>query len=743
MGFRPTVYRYAVENGLSGRVINTSSGVVIEVEGKNGQIKKFLDTLTAHPPPQSKIDKVLAEDIPPTGEKEFVIGKSLAENETASIVPADLAFCDGCRSDILRKSNRRYWYPFTNCTHCGPRFTIVERLPYDRPFTTMRRFAMCQECLAEYENPLDRRFHAQPNACPACGPNLEWNRKGQTKTGREALKAAVKAIRMGQIVAIQSLGGFHLACDASNAKAVRTLRTRKKRPHKPFAIMVSNLKQAEELCEFGKEEAKILRSPQAPIMMLRGKTRAPEGLAPGLRNLAVMLPYTPLHEILFAALNEKGFSSPLVMTSGNKKDEPICRTPDEARQNLSGIADAFLFHDRPIHNRCDDSVVFISKGAVHPVRRSRGYVPNAVRLAKEGPPILGCGADLKNAFCLTRRGEAFLSQHIGDMEEESARNFYLEAFSKMKSFLGVEPEIIAHDLHPDYHSTRIAGGLPGRKIGVQHHFAHIAGVLAEHRVSEPVLGAALDGTGYGTDGTIWGGEFMEVNGPNWKRLGHLKPFPLPGGDAAVLEIWRVALSCMKTFCPDAYRKKAKHPLQDISPKKLKTLERMMETGVNSPKTSSMGRLFDAVACLAGLRTEATYEAQAAMELESLCENRPRDFYRFELKQESGILFADPAPVLEGILMEKGPGRAKNISEKFHASVSDMVCRMLEKLSQKTGIRTVALSGGVFQNQVLLDWTVKDLSKTGLKVLINRQVPTNDGGISLGQAWAALQNFPTA
>lgn len=739
VGFRPAVYRHAVENRISGWVINGPSGVVIEAEGLPGDLNNFLEAVSSRFPARAKIHRVTVEDIPPSGEQGFFIGKSLAGGDSRSIVPADLCLCPDCRSDISDKSGRRYLYPFTNCTNCGPRFTIVKKLPYDRPFTTMRDFKMCPECLAEYENPMDRRFHAQPNACPRCGPEVESLSAGGKPLGKgvDALNIAAETIIKGGIAAIQSLGGFHLACDAANPETVAELRSRKNRPHKPFAVMVRDIGSAGELCRIAGPEAEVLGSVEAPIVMLKKKTAAFDRLAPGLKSFGVMLPYTPLHLVLFDILKERGFSGPLIMTSGNRSDEPICRTKEEALLSLQGIADVFIVHDRPIHNRCDDSVVFVHESKAVPVRRSRGYVPGSIRLSKSGKSVLGCGAYLKTTFCLTRGEEAFLSQHIGDLDEEASHKFYLEALSGMKAFLGVEPEIIAHDLHPDYPSTRMAAGFKGRKIGVQHHFAHIASVMAEHQLQEPVLGAALDGAGYGTDGTIWGCEFMEISEGSWKRLGRLKPFPLPGGDAAVFEIWRTAFSCLKTFLPGELEKSASALFSGV--KNTAVIEKMMDSGINSPLTSSMGRLFDAAAFLSGIRKEVSYEAQAAMELESLCRRRPARPFKFAIHETGGMLEADPAPVLEAMLAEKGENRSAAIAEKFHASVPDMVCAVISRLSKKTGIKTVALSGGVFQNRIILEWTSEGLSRRGFKVYANERVPANDGGIALGQAWAASQN----
>ncbi len=770
VGFRPAVYRHAVKNNISGLVINTSSGVVIEAEGNSRDVENFIRAVENDAPPQARIDSLKIEDMAVSGGTSFVIGRSALRRTSASIVPSDLGMCAQCREDIFNSAGRRHFYPFTNCTNCGPRFTIVKNLPYDRPFTTMRDFTMCKACLAEYEDPADRRFHAQPNACLECGPQVEFHRENVTahvfrkapptlplpiegggrgggeqlrenkiSKGHEALKLCAQALNEGRIAAIQSLGGFHLACCASNKEAVIRLRKLKKRPHKPFAVMVSDMAQAEKLCLISDFEKSVLSSPRAPIIMLKKKDGCPQWPSDGLDTIGIMLAYTPLHAVLFRMLADSGFVSPLVMTSGNRADEPICRTREEAFERLSGIADVFLVHNREIHNRCDDSVVFAGKDKVYPVRRSRGYVPDSVRLAKSGPCVLGCGGLLKNTFCLTRSNEAFLSQYIGDLDEEKAQEFYLEALAGMKAFLEVSPEIIAHDLHPDYHSTRLALKMEGRKIGIQHHFAHVAGVMAEHNITGPVLGAALDGTGYGTDSTIWGCEFILAEGGNFNRLGHLKPFPLPGGDAAVYGIWRTALSCIKTFCPGYWDKYGMAGFNNIGSREAGVIERMIDGRINSPMTSSMGRLFDAAAFIAGIRKDVTYEAQAAMELESLCAGYPAQGYGFDIYEENGVLIADPGPVIKSMLLEKEAGKIRDISSKFHRSVADMACEMIFKLSKNTGIKQAVLSGGVFQNRIILEGTIAKLARSGFKVFTNEQTPANDGGISLGQAWIAMNS----
>ncbi|OGR98605.1 MAG: carbamoyltransferase HypF [Elusimicrobia bacterium GWF2_62_30] len=738
VGFRPHIYKLADLHSINGWVKNDASGVTIEAEGDGPSVEAFIRDIKLKKPAASRVDSVSASILRPTGGRGFAIAKSGGRAPAGAIIPADLALCADCRRELLSPADRRYLYPFTNCTNCGPRFTIVKRVPYDRPATTMAAFKMCPDCRAEYENPLDRRFHAQPNACPACGPAVKLVSAAGTATGAAALAGTAALILSGKAGALQSLGGFHLCCRADSAKAVAGLRRAKERPHKPFAVMVPSPAAARRLCFLTRLEAAALSSPEAPVVMLRRRSRAFEAVAPGLSRLGVMLPYTPLHAALFRLLAQKGFDGPLVMTSGNFRDEPICKDLPEVKARLSGVAAFSLSHDRPIHNRVDDSVAFEAAGELRLARRARGYVPSAVKLACGGAPVLACGADLKNAFCLTRGAEAFLSQHIGDLAEPHNQAFFRETLAKMRGLLKVSPAVTAYDLHPLYASSALARALPGKKIQVQHHAAHALSAAAEHKLECPFLAAVFDGTGYGTDGRIWGGEFLAFGDGTWRRAGHLKYFRLPGGEAAVHEIWRSAFSLLSSL-PGGLR--SAQFLKGVPAGNLRALSRMLAAGLNSPETSSMGRLFDAVSCVAGLRREATYEGQAPMELESLFKTRSRDPYEFGLSSENGLYILDPSPAVRGAFADRG--KARLVSERFHCGLALATVGVLKALSLETGIKRVCLSGGVFQNRTLLELVLEGLDDAGLRAFTNRQVPANDGGIALGQAWYALKGYRPA
>ncbi len=759
VGFRPHVYRLALERHLSGWVKNDASGVTIEAQGPGVELERFIGDLENRKPPAARIDSLTATSRPSGPGKSFSIIKSGGKIKAAARIPADLALCADCRRELLDPSDRRYLYPFTNCTNCGPRFTIVKNIPYDRPLTTMKDFKMCPACLAEYRDPLDRRFHAQPNACPVCGPKVSAVFNGRKLDGPAALERAVEFLRKGGIVALQSLGGFHLACDAGTTAAVRKLRRLKDRPAKPFAVMTDSCASAEKFCFISGPERMELGSARAPVVMLKKKIPGALGaVAPGLNTVGVMLAYTPLHAALFRLLRAAGFHGPLVMTSGNRRDEPISKDRAEAEKNLGAMADFTLFHDREIHNRVDDSVGFYAGGAFRLVRRARGYVPDSVRLWANGEGrrggrlvgwrdgkggILGCGADLKSVFCLTRGGEAFLSQYIGDQSEYKNQDFYSETLAKTKALLQVRPGVIAHDLHPDYHSSNYARGLKGVKVPVQHHVAHVLSVAAEQAVTGPFIGAALDGTGYGTDGNIWGSEFFvikENKGWTWRRAAHLKYFALPGGDAAAAEVWRSALSLVKNALWPDWRKEAGGHFRGVDAKTLAAVEKIAAKGVNAPLTSSMGRLFDAISFIAGLGAAATYEGQRAMELESLAVRTSRRPYVFEIYKQDGVFIIDPAKAVRAAVRERGAGRARIISERFHSGLADMLVKTATALRRETGLTTVVLSGGVFQNRTLLTFSLERLAREGFRVFTNQQVPANDGGVALGQVYYALKGF---
>ena len=748
VGFRPHIYKLALERALGGWVKNDAAGVTIEAEGPRRALEGFVKDISLRRPAASRVDSVLASELAARGERIFIIARSGGRAGAAAIIPGDLALCDDCRSEILDPRDRRYLYPFTNCTNCGPRYTIVKTVPYDRPSTTMADFRMCPDCLREYGDPLDRRFHAQPNACPVCGPALKLALGSKVFAGPAALEKTVELILAGRVGALQSLGGFHLACRADKPGAVASLRRAKRRPHKPFALMFDSMASARKICAVSEIEEAALVSPQAPVVMLRRLRKSYQSAAPGLSSLGVMLPYTPLHAALFSLLGEKGYSGPLVMTSGNFLDEPICKDLPEVKARLSGVAYFALSHDRPIHNRADDSVAFEAAGELRLARRARGFIPAGIKLASGSAPVLACGADLKNAFCLTRGAEAFLSQHIGDLAEPRNQEFFKETLSNLRRLLKVSPSVVAHDLHPDYASSAIARALPGKKVPVQHHAAHALGVAAEHGLEVPFLGLSFDGTGYGSDGRIWGSEFLVFRKNVWSRAGHLKYFRLPGGDLGSRELWRPALSLVKAAYGPAWPEAAGAIFKPVPHSRLRTVARMIETGLNSPETSSMGRLLDAFAFIAGLRTAATYEAQGPMEMESLLRrdadglsNAARGPYRFGLNTVSGCIEIDPAPAVRSAVSDRLAGRsAAYISGRLHAGLAAAAVSSAAAIAGDRGIRAVCLSGGVFQNRTLLEAVTAGLEKTGLSVYSNKLVPANDGGIALGQAWYVLKGY---
>ncbi|HXZ29612.1 MAG TPA: carbamoyltransferase HypF, partial [Dehalococcoidia bacterium] len=629
VGFRPFVYGLAVKHNLKGWVYNTSEDVRIEVEGAAESVRRFERELKTEAPPLTHIEDVAVKYHPPVGYKDFEIRQSQAQKGKYQLVSPDVATCHACLTELLNPEDRRYRYPFTNCTNCGPRFTIIEDMPYDRPRTTMRYFQMCSQCQAEYDNPLDRRFHAQPNACPKCGPEVELvDNHGNLVADSNPIAATGKLIREGKIVAIKGLGGFLLACDATNNIAVRTLRQRKKRPSKPLAIMVATLEEAKRHCYVSSEERELLTSPQSPIVLMRCRegSYVSREVAPNLQFLGVMLPYTPLHHIL---LRDVGL--PLVMTSGNLSEEPIARDNDEALRRLSGIADYFLIHNRDIYSRYDDSVAMVERRTSQLVRRARSYAPYPIRLAFKTRQVLGCGTEEKNTFCLTKDNYAFLSQHIGDMENMETLEHFDNTISLYKRLFHIEPEIAAHDLHPDYLATKYAWDLgeSGMKlVPVQHHHAHVASCMADNGLESPVIGVAFDGTGMGADGNIWGGEFLVADYRNYRRVGHLEYLPLPGGAAAIKKPYRIAIGYILNLLGEDALNGAIATLNEVKGREpqlasigqvgeveIEVIKRQMERKINSPLSSSMGRLFDAVSALLGIRGEIDYEGQAAVELE--------------------------------------------------------------------------------------------------------------------------------
>ena len=762
VGFRPFVYGLAVNHNLKGWVYNTSEDVKIEVEGEAEAIKQFERELETNAPPLAHIENTTIEYHPLQGYKNFEIRHSQAQRGKYQLISTDVATCQACLDELLNPEDRRYRYPFTNCTNCGPRFTIIEGMPYDRPKTTMRYFQMCPRCQAEYDNPLDRRFHAQPNACPKCGPQVRLvDKRGNLVTESNPIAAASQFLKEGKIVAIKGLGGFLLACDATNDTAVKTLRQRKKRPSKPFAIMVATLEEAKRHCYVSPEEEELLTSPQSPIVLMIWKedSSVSREVAPNLWFLGTMLPYTPLHHILL-----RDTDRPLVMTSGNLSEEPIARDNDEALRRLSGIADYFLIHNRDIYSRYDDSVAIVERDTSQLVRRARSYAPYPIRLPFQARQVLACGAEEKNSFCLTKDKYAFLSQHIGDMENMETLEHFYSTISLYKKLFHVEPEVVAHDLHPDYLATKYAQelGESGMKlVPVQHHHAHIASCMADNGLESPVIGVAFDGTGMGGDGNIWGGEFLVTDYRDYRRAGHLEYLPLPGGAAAIKRPRRTAIGYILTLLGEnalnaviasGAKQSQLTSIGQVTEFEVEVIKRQIERKINSPLSSSMGRLFDAVSALLGIRGEIDYEGQAAVELEMAAYSsiiamnvsdkaisHAQERYPYRIVEDEGIRIVRLKDLLSAVIEDFHHGISKGmISLKFHNTVARMINEMCQLIADESGISQVALSGGVFQNRLLLRKTVSLLESSGLQVLTHRQVPCNDGGISLGQA--VIANF---
>jgi hydrogenase maturation protein HypF len=741
VGFRPYVYRLATERNLAGTITNTPSGVSIEVQGPYDALDDFVARLPQEAPPLARITDVAAFEIPCNGDREFRIIASRRGEAIRTLISPDVAVCRDCLRELLDPQDRRYRYPFINCTNCGPRFTIVRDIPYDRAGTSMSVFPMCTACQAEYDDPLSRRFHAQPNACRECGPRLGfWDKSGHRPENPDPILATVDALRAGQVVAIKGLGGFHLACEATNETAVALLRERKRRVEKPFAIMVPDVQTAQELCELSEDESKMLQTAQRPIVLLRRKDASPISgqVAPLNRYLGVFLPYTPLHHLLFA---EGGFQA-LVMTSGNLSEEPIAIDNDEARVRLNGLADYFLVHNRDILLRCDDSVVCVDGKSTHQLRRSRGFVPVPVFLHKEVPAILAVGGELKNTICLTKDKHAFLSQHIGDLENLESYRFFREAIEHLRKILEIQPEVIAYDLHPDYFSTKWAlQQTESLSIGVQHHHAHIASCMAENHLEGSVIGFALDGTGYGTDGHIWGGEVLIASYECFERVTHFEYVPMPGGAAAIREPWRMAVSYLAHHFGRDFLKMKLPFLGEVQAAKLDLVLQVLDRRVNSPLTSSCGRLFDAVAALAGIRQQVNYEAQAAIELEMAIEGPLSGAaYRLELLPEGNGWTIGTRPLFEALIADfarRHPVSA--ISRKFHDGLVEIFARVACRLRERTSLNRVCLSGGTFNNVYLLENLNKRLACKGFEVFQHSEVPTGDGGLSLGQALIAAHS----
>jgi hydrogenase maturation protein HypF len=744
VGFRPFVYKLAQELRLHGYVLNSSAGVTIEVEGANAELECFVHRLRNETPPLAQIEDVAIRTLAPAGYPDFAIRESVDEPGKLAPVSPDVSTCDDCLRDFRTATNRRHGYPFTNCTNCGPRYTITRKIPYDRPFTTMACFSMCERCRGEYEDPADRRFHAQPNACPECGPALTLVSRDQLDAplafhgGLSEIRTARQMLQQGAILAIKGLGGFHLACDASNAAAVHALRERKKRNDKPFAIMVPDAAAAERLCIVSQAARAALESPRRPIVILPRRPEAhafTETIAPGNNTLGIMLPYTPLHYLLFSdSLDQPPAFSALIMTSGNISEEPIVTGNREAARRLHRIAGAFLFHNRDIHTRVDDSVVRVFEDTQRVLRRSRGYAPFPLALNFPAAEILACGSELKSTFCLTKGHHAFLSQHIGDLENYETLLFFKETLARMQDLFRIQPTAVAYDLHPMYLSTKLALEMTGvEKIGVQHHHAHVASCMAENDVTGKVIGVAFDGTGFGTDGKIWGGEFLVADFAGFERRAHFRYVPLAGGDAAVREPWRLALSyLLDTFGAGA--ESLDLPLwRQVPAKKTAAVRAMIERGINTLETSSCGRLFDAVASIVGLRHEVNFEAQAAIQLEAIALAGLDAQYPFEIAERDAWEI-DLRPAIESIVRDVLAGRpAGHIAALFHNTVAAIVVEVCRRLGAAERLGRVCLSGGTFQNLYLLERTVAGLRSAGFEVFLHAKVPPNDGGISLGQA----------
>jgi len=730
VGFRPFVYRLALRFGLSGWVRNTGRGVLLEVEGPRGALDCFCLAVREEAPPLAVITALRVEAMAPVGDSGFSILES-AHGVEGGEIPPDCDVCDDCLAELLDPGNRRYLYPFINCTNCGPRYSIITGIPYDRPATTMARFVMCDDCLAEYRDPLNRRFHAQPNACPACGPRLALlNRSGAPLPG-DPLGGAVQALALGMVVAVKGVGGYHLAVDALSDEAVAKLRVRKKRDEKPFALLAADLAAVRSFAHCSEREARLLLGVERPIVLLRKLEANPVSalVAPQNGWFGVMLPGNPLQHLLV-----RGGAGPLVMTSGNLSDEPIAYRDADAVARLSGIADLFLGNDREIHTRTDDSILRLYRGEPLFLRRSRGYVPRAVNLPARQASVLAVGAELKGTVCLTRGGQGFMSQHIGDLKNAATLVSLAETVGHLGHLLEIAPEAVAHDLHPDYLSTSYAQSLDLPAIAVQHHHAHMASCMAENALEGEVVGVILDGTGYGLDGAIWGGEFLMGGYDRVKRCGHFGYLRLPGGDAAVREPYRMAISALYQLYGNELFERPLSCLSQVSASDRSLFLKMLERGINSPLTSSCGRLFDAVAALIGVRNSISYEGQAAIELEALAElGAPSTPYPYRV-HGTDCHIIDSAPMFAAICADLACGREKaDMARAFHQTVARMVCDICARIRAASGTARVVLSGGVFQNRLLTEEVGISLADGGFEVYCHRLVPPNDGGIALGQA----------
>ncbi len=737
VGFRPFVWRCAVKNNITGFVGNSPQGVFIEARGEKEELEKFINDIKNNKPPSATINTFVVKKLPNKSFQDFKIVKSENIGKAFASVPPDLAICESCIADIEDASNRRFEYPFTNCTNCGPRFTIIKKIPYDRPYTTMKKFKMCKECLSEYENPEDRRFHAQPNACHSCGPEVFLTVKGKIVAENAlAIDRLVEIILRGGLVAIKGLGGFHLSCDAENEAAVKKLREFKSRHRKPFAVMTDSIKGLEKYLFISKEEKDIMFSSKAPIVTFKKKKNYFFHLAaPDLSSIGIMIPYTPLHRIIFKKLRQKGFKGLLIMTSGNLRDEPITKD-NESAISLFANFDAILLHNRDIHNRIDDSLVSVDdSGRERVFRRARGYVPNSFVLAlKSRKDIFAAGADIKNSFAFTRGRELFLSQYIGDLDDSANADFFRETYKKMKDMLLIEPKEAVADLHPDYRSVALARETDLNLYRVQHHISHFFSVMAEHRLNEAAVGIILDGTGYGLDGKIWGGEFFVYKDKKIFRKAKLANFRLPGGEICVHAPFRTLLGLLHSYGIKDYEY-VQGPAKDID-----IVNRMLNKNFNCVETSSMGRLFDAFSALILDKPFAGYEAELPMELESVFLKESIKGYTFYYKEKYGDIeiFSDRA-IVEVLRDKKLKKSIPLMSSKFHLGLADICAKVALKISKDYGIKTFCLSGGCFQNSIFTKLLRKSLQLSQCKVYTNDLIPTNDGGIAAGQIYFRLLN----
>ncbi|MCE5261915.1 MAG: carbamoyltransferase HypF [Deltaproteobacteria bacterium] len=762
VGFRPFIWRLANRNGLVGFVQNRSDGVAAEVEGPAGSVEAFLAEVKGELPPLADLVRITQSElaVKNSAEEGFTIAQSDATAPRNTHISPDAATCEECIAELFDPADRRFGYPFINCTNCGPRLTIIDAIPYDRVHTSMACFPFCPRCREEYENPADRRFHAEPNACPVCGPHLELiDGRGSPMTGADPIRQTLSLLKQGAILAVKGLGGFHLCVDGRNDKAVAKLRLRKFREEKPLAVMVRDLRTAALLAEVGEAEQRLLTAPERPIVIIRRRPGAPVSplVAPGTDTLGIMLPYTPLQHLLLA-----GELTVLVMTSANRNDEPICIGNREALRRLEGIADAFLIHNRDILVRCDDSVVTTAAGGFFPLRRSRGYAPKPISLREPYPEVLALGPEIKATACVVKHNFAFPSPHIGDLSTPEARDFLQESIALLERMTECRPHLVACDLHPDYHTSRIARQMEGRRIfAVQHHHAHIVSCMAENRLAGKVIGLAMDGTGFGTDGQVWGGEFLTADERGFTRRGHLLYIPMPGGEKAIREPWRMAASLLREAFGGEWMEMARrlklHPGwlspsgsdAEAAEKALAGLELAVSNRMNSPLTSSLGRLFDGVAALVGLRRRVSFEGQAAMELESLARGRTNLTLPFDIgeasqeelrphsEEQEPAKTLDLRPAIRAIADSLLSGLSPaEIALAFHNLLPRAFTTMAETIRAETGLNRVVLSGGCFQNRILLEGCVASLDQAGFATYHHRLVPTNDGGISLGQAICA-------